>query len=272
MPRSCFPIADRLHPLDGFADCGESLDMASLVVRSALFPVPHGFSTRLGGVSAGPFASLNLAEPTEDDRARVAENLRLLAQSCGFRSDSLRTVSQVHGDRVVEAASPGGSGGEADALWTGELGIAVGVRTADCVPILLADPVGRRVAAVHSGWRGTVARVSARAVEALAQKGTRPADLVAAIGPSIRACCYRVSTDLAQRFADFGPGVVIEEGGGVHLDLAIAVRASLVACGVAADRIDLLPDCTSCDPARFFSHRRDLGVTGRHLSFAVCEF
>ncbi|MHB8873923.1 MAG: peptidoglycan editing factor PgeF [Myxococcaceae bacterium] len=253
--------------------------MSELFVTSSLLPVPHGFSTRHGGVSQGPYASLNLGLATPDERGRVVENHRLLAVAAGVDLSSLFTVSQVHGNRVLKAgggtASPGeppSPCGEADALWTDAPGAAVGVRTADCVPVLIVDPAGRRVAAVHSGWKGTAARVAARAVEALVREGSRPGELLAAIGPSIRACCYQVSAEVAGQFGGLGPGVVIDEGGALHLDLAIAVRRTLTDSGVSEQRVELLPDCTSCDPVRFFSHRRDRGTTGRQLSFAVCRF
>ena len=247
-------------------------------MASSLLPVPHGFSTRRGGVSTGRYASLNLGVATGDDPACVASNLLRLAEAAQVEPSALFTVSQVHGDRVLEAPAPGmgpgvpGPFGEADALWTGAVGRAVGVRTADCVPVLLVDPVGRRVAAVHSGWKGTEARIAARAIEALERAGSRRGDLLAAVGPSIRACCYQVSAEVAGRFAGHGPGVVIDEGGSLHLDLAIAVRRTLVEHGVGADHVELIPDCTGCEDDLYFSHRRDQGVTGRHLSFAVCRF
>jgi YfiH family protein len=160
---------------------------------------------------------------------------------------------------------------EADALVAH--GGAVGVRTADCVPILIADPQRGRVAAVHSGWRGTAQRIAARAVEALAAQGSNPAWLVAAIGPAIQACCYEVSDELGARFAAaFGEDVVSRARPRPHLDLPRAVRKALEQSGVAADRIEVLPHCTSCDSGRFFSHRRDRGRTGRHLSFVACAF
>lgn len=248
-------------------------------LTSPLLPVPHGFSTRDGGVSEGPFASLNLGLSVGDAPERVHENLRRAAAFAKVDPSELHTVSQVHGDRVLEAPPPGPRSdqvpppfGEADALWTARADGAVGVKTADCVPVLIADPVGRRVAAVHSGWRGTALEVAARAVEALARQGARPVDLKVAIGPSIRSCCYRVSADLFQRFREqFGPDVAIEEDGAYHLDLATAVRRTFERAGVPGAGIDLLPDCTSCD-GRFFSHRRDQGRTGRHLSLVVCRF
>jgi len=161
----------------------------SSLVTSALLPVPHGFATRAGGVSEGPHASLNLGFAVGDLRERVEENHRRLAGMAGAALESLHTVKQVHGDRVVEAGAGEGTGalrppeGEADALWTERPEHWVAVGTADCVPVLLVDPEGRRVAAVHSGWRGTDARIVARAVESLVARGSRPERLLAAVGP-----------------------------------------------------------------------------------------
>jgi polyphenol oxidase len=252
--------------------------MAELYVTSALLPVPHGFSVRAGGVSTGPYASLNLGFAVGDVPALVKENWRRLCNQAQLQPGELAGVSQVHGDLVLEVSPPGGpeplpTAGEADALWTARPGAAVGVKTADCVPLLLVDPVGRRVAAVHSGWRGTEARIAARAVEALVAKGSRPEALLAAVGPCIQACCYEVSSELGSRFEQgFASGVVARQGPRVVLSLAEAVRQTLEGAGVGRDHIDVLPACTACDAQRFFSHRRDKGVTGRHLSFVVHRF
>jgi polyphenol oxidase len=180
-------------------------------------------------------------------------------------------VSQVHGREVVRAGE--GEPRQADALWTDAAGLAVSVKTADCVPILLVDPDGRRVAAVHSGWRGTDLEIAAAAVEALSAQGARPERLLAAVGPCIQACCYEVSGDLAKRFVDrFGADVVPSDRGAPHLDLPRAVCATLHRAGVRGDHIDVLRCCTACEQEDFFSHRRERGHTGRHLNFAVCAF
>jgi YfiH family protein len=252
--------------------------MAAMLLSSSLLPVPHGFSTREGGVSEGPFASLNLGFSVGDERERVAENLARVARQAGVEPSALRTVSQVHGAAVLEVSSRAGGPevppvvGEADAVWTGLAGEAVGVKTADCVPILLVDLEGRHVAAVHSGWRGTVAQVTARTVDALVARGAKPARILCAVGPSIRACCYEVSPELAQTFEEaFGPEAVRGGGARPHLDLVAALRRTLAERGIADAHVDVLPHCTHCDD-RFFSHRRDAGRTGRHLSLVVCRF
>ncbi|PTL78279.1 peptidoglycan editing factor PgeF [Vitiosangium sp. GDMCC 1.1324] len=248
-------------------------------VLSSLLPVPHGFATRAGGVSEGAYASLNLGFSVGDLRERVEENHRRLAAAAGAALDALHTVKQVHGDRVVEAGAGEGTGalrlpeGEADALWTERPEHWVAVGTADCVPVLLVDPEGRRVAAVHSGWRGTDAHIVARAVEALVAKGSQPERLLAAVGPCIQRCCYVVSEDLGERFTTrFGPEVVVRERGDVRLDLSRAVRDTLRGAGLKAAHVEVLPHCTACDASRFFSHRRDAGRTGRHLNFVVNRF
>ncbi|MGA9525443.1 MAG: peptidoglycan editing factor PgeF [Myxococcaceae bacterium] len=249
--------------------------MPELFLTSRRLPVRHGFSVRGGGVSEGPWASLNLGFSVGDEPSRVEENLKRLARAADVGERGIVTVSQVHGDTVRRAAAPperigAPPIGEADAVWTDHEGVAVGIRTADCVPILLVDEEQGRVAAVHSGWRGTDLRIVQRAVEVFAGQGSMPGRLLAAVGPAIQACCYEVSEELAHRFeSGFGPGAVRRSGGRPHLDLAFAVKETLRASGVPEENVDVLPHCTACDDVRFFSHRRDRGVTGRHLSFVT---
>jgi YfiH family protein len=155
---------------------------------------------------------------------------------------------------------------QADALVTSAPEIAVAVRTADCVPLLAAGAGGARVAAIHAGWRGTLAGVAARAVAALGGGE----EVRVAIGPSIRRCCYEVDEALARRFADaLGAGVALRREGRWHLDLVEANLRVLERAGVSRGEVEVLDACTACDGARFFSHRRDGGRTGRHLSFVA---
>lgn len=248
------------------------------LITSPLLGVPHGFPTREGGVSEGPFASLNCAVSVGDAPAAVEENLRRLAAAAQVEPGALLTVSQVHGDVVLRAGAASGPDprptlGEADGLWTDVPGTAVGARTADCLPILIEDRVGRRVAAVHAGWRGVIAGIAVRALEQLVAAGTRPGDVRVAIGPCIQKCCFEVDGDLPARFAAaFGDEVVVAVEGKAkrHLDLPRAVQLALGRAGLPAAHVAALPHCTMCD-ARFFSHRRDRGVTGRHLSFITCR-
>ena len=221
-------------------------------------------------MSLAPYDSLNSSSAVGDDPVAVQTNLARLAEAAGVRPERLRFVKQVHGDRVVEAATANEET-EADALWTDVPGTAVGVRTADCLPILIEDPRGR-VAAVHAGWRGVVSQIVARTLEQLIARGGKVEELKVAIGPCIQRCCFEVDPELAARFeAAFGREVVSLEPGQrkPHLDLPRAVRQTLLGLGVQPSHVATLPQCTGCD-GRFFSHRREHGVTGRHLSFIAC--
>jgi polyphenol oxidase len=247
-----------------------------MLVKSRCLPVLHAFSTREGGVSQGAFASLNLGRSVGDDPAHVAENARRLAAEVGLTPGQLVTASQVHGDCILEVqgASRGEeiprAIGEADALITRARGVALGIRTADCVPVLIYAPDVQAIAAVHAGWRGALLAIAGKAVRELKDRwGADPAKVLAAVGPSIHACCYEVSEDLAGQFeARFGPGLVRRDPGAApHLDIPEASRRALLEAGVLDANVDVLAHCTACAPQLFFSHRRDRGVSGRHLSF-----
>lgn len=252
--------------------------MRSILLTSKLLPAAHGFSTRLGGVSTDALASLNLGFSVGDDPARVEENLKRFSAALGVRKGALRRMSQVHGAAVLQVGGAPTDDdallppvGEADGLWTDVPGTGLGVLTADCVPLLLMDPDGGRVAAVHSGWKGTVAQIARVAVEALLARGARAERLLAATGPCIRPCCYQVDAALGARFGEaFGPGVASPDGPAhARLDLVEAVRRTLLSAGLREGNVDALPHCTACDAEHFFSHRRDAGRTGRMLSVIV---
>jgi YfiH family protein len=215
--------------------------------------VAHGFSTAVAG-------DAKLATV----RSRLLHEAKIQAP--------LTTVHQVHGCMALWAPlwSPDA---EADAVLT-KPGHAIGVYTADCVPILLVDRDARVAAAVHAGWRGTLAGVLVAAVEALVEEGARAEWLRAAIGPRVGACCYVVGDDLAGRFRTrFGPTVVVPSAGqGPKLDLGLANRAALIDLGLRADHIELLPGCTVCakdasGAPSFHSYRREKDLAGRQLSF-----
>jgi polyphenol oxidase len=225
----------------------------------------HGFTTREGGGSAAPFDALNLGGLVGDDPALVAGNWARLERATGLR---FARVKQVHGARAVRADAPCAPAEEADVIVSLAAGVAACISVADCVPVLLADPGTGAVAAVHAGWRGTLARAAAEAVRALAAEAGAPAArLLASVGPSIGPCCYEVSSDLAARFsAEIGPAVVTGSER-PRLDLWTANAAILHAAGVLPDRVEVLRRCTSCERGTFFSHRRDAGRTGRQVAF-----
>jgi YfiH family protein len=216
-------------------------------------PYVVAFSTRRGGVSEGPFESLNLGLLTDDAPERVAENRRRLADAVGTDPERLAMNRQVHG-AVVNRSAAGGRGEPGDGLWTDEPGVPMLKLTADCLPLALARTNGTpALALLHAGRRGLLEGVVAAGVAAL---GGGP--LVAAIGPGIGPCCYEVGTDIRDDYrARFGEGVVR----GRNLDLWSAAELALGEAGVEqVERTDL---CTSCHPELFFSHRRDRGITGR---------
>lgn len=180
----------------------------------------------------------------------------------------IATLKQVHSGVCLRTESGEGRVGEGDALITDVVGAKVGVRTADCVPILLADPRTRAVAAIHAGWRGTVQRIAAKAVaEMTAKFSTNPREVVAAIGPAIGPCCYEVGAEVAALFRDWFPERR-DLGGVSHLDLAEANRRQLMAADVAPERIWVAGVCTCCSGDEFFSWRRERQRTGRMLNAA----
>ncbi len=245
-----------------------------IVTSRLLGGIPHGFTTRRGGVSPAPFDSLNLGGAVGDDASRVAANWDRMREVTGL---AFARVRQVHGNRVVQAAAargPGVPGEEADAIVSTQSELAACVSVADCVPILIAHPRSRVVAAVHAGWRGTLAGIAGEAVRALeAAHGARPEELLAVIGPSIGPCCYEVSVDLAERFRlELGPAVANPLPGRARVDLWLANETILRAAGVHRTRIETLGRCTSCEIELFFSHRRDAGRTGRQIAFIAPAF
>lgn len=200
-------------------------------------------------------------------RVTELEALAWLAHGFGTRLadipgqvGNLTTVKQVHSATCVLAEGPARRLGEGDALLEDRPGSAVAVKTADCIPILLADPLNHAVAAVHAGWRGTVAEIARHAVEAMHRHfGTRPADLRAAIGPGIGKCCYEVGPEVASQFG---------ETGRAHIDLSEANRRQFLEAGLAADQIYSANLCTMCMSDEFHSFRRDRQAAGRMFSFA----
>jgi len=224
------------------------------------------FSTRLGGVSAPPFDTLNLGRSTEDDPAAVTENRRRLLVALAVDPTRLATAGQVHGTDLRQARTPE-LHPACDGLWTSERGLGLAVTGADCMPI--AYVASGLVAVAHSGWRGTAAGMPVRALETVTRgAGVGPERVHVYVGPSIRACCYRVGDDVARQF----PAAALQRRDGAwHLDLVAAARIQLAHAGAdPAHVVDLL-ECTACTPSRYFSHRRDAGRTGRQWAVAALQ-
>jgi YfiH family protein len=231
----------------------------------------HAFSTRIGGVSAPPFDTMNLGNPNgcpvQDAAANIRQNYHLLQQATGCADRTLCRVHQVHGNVVVRAirGQPFDCSTQADGMITDDPSHVLSVRVADCVPILLATADAVAVAAVHAGWRGVIAGVAPRAVEELRRLhgGTQ---VLAAIGPCIGFDAFEVGVEVLaafdSAFATDPPTRGAENGKG-HVDLREAVRRQLHSVGLHDSQIDISDRCTFRDAGEFFSHRRDRGVTGR---------
>jgi YfiH family protein len=277
----------------------------------------HAFSTRVGGVSRTPAKGLNLGYVESDKCKNVERNRERFLRSMGVSQFPLAEVHQIHSALIYQVVrrkrgqleyrpsgypAPQGSKPVAisgDALITQEPGVLLSVRSADCMPVLLADPRRRAVAAIHAGWRGALAGVVEKTVGEMARVfGSRPADLLAAVGPSIRACCYQVGDEVVDAFCgpypngeDFfrpapsenaeeeisssypllfvpkhPPGHGPESTPSRHLDLAAVARHQLRRAGLANSRVQVVDLCTACRPELFFSHRRDGGKTGRMMA------
>jgi YfiH family protein len=237
--------------------------------------VPHGFFTRQGGVSEGPYASLNCSLSGGDARDAVLANRARAAYAVGAAPDRLCGLAQVHGAEVVEVIAPWqpGRGPRADAMVTDRPAIALGIITADCAPILLADTVAGVAGAAHAGWRGAVAGVIEATVAAMVRLGAQPSAISAAIGPCIGQSSYEVGADLRDAVLRGGEAqqcffAPSERRGRWQFDLAGYCAARLAATGVRL--IEVLGFDTAADAARFFSYRRQTlgggGPIGHQIS------
>lgn len=236
------------------------------LVCSAL-QAPHGFSTRQGGESEGAFAALNLGVSAGDDEATVRRNRSRWAEALGFEAPIV-SLHQIHGGVVHAVDQRPGEALKGDAVVTATESLPISVFTADCTPILLHDPVTGAVGAVHAGWRGTVAQVAGAAVAAMATHyGARPADICAAIGPAIGPCCFEVGDEVAAAIADCAwPGwerAIVSGHAKPHVDLFTANQDQLVNAGLLPANVHNSGMCTFCEADKFYSWRRDHGVTGR---------
>jgi len=221
---------------------------ATIEAFAAVSGLIHGFGRR----AAGP-----LRETREETIRRVASRLE--------RDGRLFLLRQVHGAAV--ACAPWDDRPEADAALASEPGVLIGIQTADCLPVLLVDPVRGAVAAAHAGWRGTAKGVAREAVLALQARGSRPQDLLAALGPGIGPCCYEVGDELRAAFGVAGARFLLPAANGrPHLDVRAANVAQLEAAGVRPEAIHHVPDCTFCTPG-YHSYRRDGKGTGRMISY-----
>lgn len=222
--------------------------------------IRHAFFTRQGGVSDGIYASLNGGIGSSDEPAKVQENRRRMAGALRIEPDALISVYQVHSPDAVIVEGPWrGDRPKADAMVTATPGLALGITTADCGPVLFADPDARVIGAAHAGWRGAVTGVLESTVAAMERLGARRERIVAALGPTISQKAYEVGPDFIRRFAEEAPGHerFFKEAERPHhamFDLPGFIGARLEAAGIGA--FTDLGLCTYCDEERFFSYRR----------------
>ncbi len=243
--------------------------------------VPHCFSTRMGGVSQGSLASLNLGIHRGDRPGNVMENYRRLADAVGFEVKNLVFGRQTHSSIIRRVDETNAGEGlffpvepECDGLMTDVPGLALTVFTADCTPILLHDPVTGAVAALHAGWRGTVADIAGKAVKAMAEAyGCVPGDIRAAIGPNIGQCCFETDGDVPQAVLEVlgekGARFVQKTGEKFHVDLKGVNETLLRRAGVT--HIEVSGECTACAPDQFWSHRVTRGDRGSQAAIILCR-
>lgn len=240
---------------------------------AALPSIQHGFFGRQGGVSTGAFASLNVSESGGDDGADVTENRSRIATALGVPPSHLATIRQTHSATVITLTEPPlhGSRPEGDAMVTATPGLALGILTADCTPILFADAEAGVIGAAHAGWKGAVGEIALKTIDAMVALGATRSRIVAAIGPTISGANYEVGPEFAADFLAAHPHTAAHfstpEGKREHFDLPGFVEAQLRAAGIAA--VENLGLCTYAEPDRYFSHRyatHQNTTTGRQMS------
>ncbi len=242
---------------------------------AAIDGVQHGFFTRRGGVSSGIYASLNCGPGSRDDAANVTENRARVAELLGAEPGRLITIFQKHSADAVVADRPwqDGKTPEADAIVTAKPGLAIGILTADCAPVLLCDGEARVIGAAHAGWRGALSGIVEATVAGMTKLGAKPERTTAVIGPAISQKAYEVGADFVERFLAAEPDsaafFITDEGSGEpHFDLPGYVGERLARASVGA--ITDLGLCTYCEETRLFSYRRSQhhgeGDYGRQIS------
>jgi len=255
-----------------------------LTMTAPSIKVKHGFSTRIGGVSHGIFASMNLSLSQGDEPGAVEENYRLLGLGTGIDTGRMAFTRQVHGAEVrivgeedihvLHTDVPY----EADGLVTNVPGLALICFTADCVPVLLCDHVHRVIAAVHCGWRSSAADILGKALDKMCSLGAKPEDVCAAIGPAISRCCFEVGGEVVDAVSRYLGGDIEglyepEEGreGKFFLDLKGANARRLVQLGVKEENISVSDECTVCCHDKYWSHRYTKGRRGSQGALIVLD-
>jgi polyphenol oxidase len=237
-----------------------------LELLTSSLPLPHGFTTRKGGVSDSYYSSLNVGLSTGDNPETVEQNRNRVLEHFQVTKNQVSVLEQVHGNTVV-VAEPAWHKFQADAHITNNPELLLIIGMADCLPILFYDPVQQAIGAAHAGWRGTAMRIAANVVETMQRKyGSKPADIRVAMGPAICKKNYQVGAEVFEAFKQAGiPETVFDpDGERYRVDIAAANRRVLGASGVLAEHIEDLNLCTFANPELFYSHRRDGRKRGSH--------
>jgi YfiH family protein len=238
-----------------------------------------GTTTRTGGVSLPPFDSLNPGPSWFDDPESMEKNREIIAQKIGWDRNKMVFCIQTHSSHICfVTAKESGAGSfddetgipDTDALYTETSGLLLCVVTADCHPILVADPKRRAIAAVHAGWKGAFAGIASKTVKLFLDRGSSPKDLIIAHGPGIEACCYGVSEEYRSHWLSKNrmyENCFSSKNGQPYFDLRKAIDLELTDCGVEKEKIYSLRNCTCCHEEKFYSYRRDGERTGRMMNF-----
>ena len=248
--------------------------------------VTHGFSTRLGGVSSGDCSSMNLSYTRGDAKEAVDENFRRIADAIGFSVESIVCSDQTHTTNVLCVDAKDCGNGitrprpytDIDGLVTNVPNVTLATFYADCVPLYLLDPVQKVIGLSHSGWKGTVGNIGAKTVQVMTEKyGSRPEDIITAIGPSICMDCYEVSADVAEQFKTAYPYqlldfILYDKGNGkFQLNLWEACALNFLEAGILPEHISMPEICTCCNPEYLFSHRASKGKRGNLAAFLMLK-
>jgi len=241
----------------------------------------HAFCTRIGGTSTGKFSSLNFSIREGDSAENVRQNWEVLAEAFSMETDQFFAVNQVHGDNILLIDHSVGELNSQephryDAIITDQQGLAIGVKTADCVPIFFTDTVKRIVGVAHAGWRGTALNIAAKVVKTFTNRfSSRADDIIAVIGPAIGACCYQVDEIVFKEMEEHNNREAVfhacPQEGRWMLDLPLTNKLQLIGSGMSQENIFTADFCTSCNTDNWYSHRGEGGNTGRQLNFIMLK-
>ena len=249
-----------------------------IILKSKLLTFPHGFSTRIGGVSEGIYDSLNLGMNRGDDPEKVTENWRLFLTACDIHQNDFVCGAQVHGTNVhvatrenLRPAFGPGKLIEADGYVTKEPDVPIAIFTADCVPILLEDAKNNVIGAVHAGWRGAVSDIEKSAIDKMLDLGADVQNIHIAIGPAIDSCCFEVGPEVAEGIESLlkedAKAFITEKPDGKYMvNLRGAVKKRFIQLDVGSENIELVGECTMCHPEKYWSHRYTKGIRGSQAS------